>query len=73
MPHALKYIKDGSGHKTSVVVPIKVWEDLNASYQTLQKKLTIINGIRSGLSEIRQSKKTGKKLQILKKFSTIKN
>lgn len=68
MPNALKYIVDDSGHKTSVLVPVKVWEDLNANYQKLQKKLNILNGISEGLNEVRQAKKTGRKLQTLKDF-----
>lgn len=68
MPDALRYIVDNSGHKTSVLVPVKVWEDLNNNYQRLQKKLTILNGISEGLNEVRQANKTGKKLQTLKDF-----
>ena len=68
MPDALKYIIDDSGHKTSVLVPVKVWEDLNNNYQRLQKKLNILNGISEGLNEVRQAKKTEKKLQTLKDF-----
>ena len=68
MPDALKYIIDNSGHKTSVLVPVKVWEDLNNNYQRLQKKLNILNGISEGLNEVRQAKKTEKKLQTLKDF-----
>lgn len=41
MPNTLKYIVDDKGHKTSVLVPVKVWEDLNAHYQKLQKTLDI--------------------------------
>ncbi len=68
MPNALKYIVDDSGHKTSVLVPVKVWEDLNANYQKIQKKLNILNGISEGLNEVRRAKKTGRKLQTLKEF-----
>ena len=68
MHDALKYIIDDSGHKTSVLVPVKVWEDLNNNYQRLQKKLNILNGISEGLNEVRQVKKTEKKLQPLKDF-----
>lgn len=68
MPDALKYIVDNSGHKTSVLVPVKVWEDLNTNYQKLQKKLDILNSINVGLAEVRQAKKTGRKLQTLKEF-----
>jgi len=66
MHSTLKYIVDDSGHKTSVLVPVKVWEDLNANYQRLQKKLDILNSISDGLNEVKQTKNTGKKLQTLK-------
>ena len=39
MPDALKYIVNESGQKTSVLVPVKVWDDLNANYKKLQNKL----------------------------------
>jgi len=47
---------------------VKVWDDLNASYQRLQKKLDILNNISDGLNEVKQTKNTGKKLQTLKDF-----
>ena len=68
MSRAIKYIIDDSGHKTSVLVPIKMWEELNTNYQQLYKKLEVLNGIRKGLAEVKQAKKTGKKLQTLKDF-----
>jgi len=68
MGNAVKYLIDDSGNKTSVLVPVKVWEDLNANYEKLQAKLTILSGIRNGLDEIKKHKKTGKKLQTLKDF-----
>ncbi|MEJ7739715.1 MAG: hypothetical protein WKF97_20000 [Chitinophagaceae bacterium] len=68
MPSTLKYIVDDSGHKTSVLVPVKVWDDLNANYQRLQKKLDILNNISDGFNEVKQTKNTGKKLQTLKDF-----
>ena len=68
MPGALKYIRDESGNKTSVLVPVKMWEDLNANYQKLQKKMEIFASIREGLKEVEQAKKTEKKLQTLKDF-----
>jgi hypothetical protein len=68
MPGALKYIIDESGQKTSVLVPVKVWEDLNTNYQKLQNKLNIFSGIQAGLKEVQGAKKSGKKLQTLKDF-----
>ena len=49
-------------------MPVKVWEDLNNNYQKLQKKLKIFSNISDGLNEIKQAKKTGRKLQTLKDF-----
>jgi hypothetical protein len=68
MPEVLKYIVDNRGQKTSVLVPVKIWEDLNTNYQRLQKKLNILSSITEGLNEVKQSKKTGRKLQTLKDF-----
>lgn len=68
MPDLLKYVIDEDGHKSSVLVPLKVWEDLNNDYQKLQKKLEILNGLSEGLIEVRDAKKTGRKLQTLKEF-----
>jgi hypothetical protein len=68
MPNALKYIVDEHGQKTSVLVPVKVWEDLNDNYQKLQNKLTVFNSIKDGLKEIKQARKTGKNLSTLKDF-----
>ncbi len=68
MPEALKYIIDNTGQKTSVLIPVKVWEDLNNNYQKLQNKLNILNSISEGLNEVKQVKKTGRKLQTLKDF-----
>jgi hypothetical protein len=68
MPDSLKHIVDNSGHRTSALVPVKTWEDLNANYQKLQKKLEILNSISEGLIEVSQAKKTGRKLQTLKDF-----
>lgn len=68
MPTALRFIVDGKGQKSSVLVPVKVWEDLNANYQKLQKKLEVFNGIMEGLDEVRQATKNKRKLQTLKDF-----
>lgn len=68
MASALKYITDDSGKRTSVLVPVKVWEELNTNYEKLQTKLGILNGIRNGLHEVKRTKRSGKKLQTLKDF-----
>ena len=66
MPNSLKYIVDQTGQKTSVLVPVKIWEDLNSNYQLLQNKLEVFKSVQKGLQEVKTSKKTGNKLQTLK-------
>jgi len=62
MSSALKYIIDDNGHKTSVLVPVKTWENLNEKYRKLNKKLTILTGIQQGgISEVKESKKKRQK------------
>ena len=68
MPTPLKYIVDDTGQKTSVLVPVKIWEDLNNNYKKLEQKLKILNGIQQGLLEVNQTKKSGRKLQTMKEF-----
>ncbi len=68
MPTALKYIVDESGQKTSVLVPVKVREDLNANYQRLQNKLSVFSSIQKGLNEVKRARKSKRKIQTLKDF-----
>ena len=59
---------DANGEKTSVMVPLKTWERINADYSKLQNKIRVFTGINEGLAEIKVAKKTGRKLQNLKDF-----
>lgn len=68
MADALKYMIDENGAKTSVVVPLKTWEKINKKYTRLQNKLKVLTGIKDGLKEVEQARKSGKKLQTLKEF-----
>jgi len=68
MAHALKYMIDENGDKTSVLVPLKTWEKINQDYSKLQNKLHVLMGIKEGIAEVREAKKTGKNLQTLKDF-----
>lgn len=68
MPTALKYIVDETGQKTSVLVPVKVWEDLNANYQKLHNKLSVFSSIQQGLREVKSARKSKRKSQTLKDF-----
>ena len=68
MTNGLKYMVDENGDKTSVLVPLKTWEKINQDYSKLQNKLNVLTGIKEGLTEIKDAKKSGKKLQTLKDF-----
>ena len=59
---------DENGNKTSVLVPLKTWEKINEDYSKLQNKLKVLTGIKEGLAEVHDAKKSGKKLQTLKDF-----
>ena len=41
---------------------------MNGDFAKLQTKLLVFKGIRDGLEEIKEAKKSGKKLQTLKEF-----
>jgi hypothetical protein len=68
MAETVKYILDESGHKATVLVPRKVWEELKRNYEELQNKLNVFKSIQTGLKEVKQAKKTGRQLQTLKHF-----
>jgi len=73
MSSALKYIVDDEGHKTSVLVPVKTWEDMSERYEKLKKKLVILTGIQEGILEVKESRKAGKSLQTLSDFLSESN
>jgi hypothetical protein len=73
MSRALKYIVDDKGDKTSVLVPLKMWENINREYNKLQSKLKVMTGIREGIKEVKEAGKSGKKLQTLKNFLSESN
>lgn len=68
MASALKYMIDEKGEKTSVLVPLKTWERMNQEYNKLQNKLKVLTGIKEGIKEVKEARKSGKKLQTLKDF-----
>ena len=73
MSTALKYIVDEKGHKTSVLVPVKTWENLNEKYKKLDKKLSILTGIQNGINEVKDAGTNGKSLQSLSDFLSESN
>ena len=68
MSQALPYIVDESGQKTTVLVPVALWESLNDKYQKLQAKFAVFESIKSGMEEVKRVKKSGETLPTLKEF-----
>ena len=68
MATPIQFIIDDEGHKKSVIVPYKQWEELNQRYEKLNNKLQILTGIQEAMTEVASSLKTGKKLQSLSDF-----
>ncbi|GAA4439090.1 hypothetical protein GCM10023188_35150 [Pontibacter saemangeumensis] len=68
MATPIQFIVDNEGHKKSVIVPYKQWEELNQRYEKLNNKVHILTGIKEALEEVAHSRKTGKKLQTLSDF-----
>jgi len=62
MGNALKYMVDENGDKTSVLVPLKTWEKINQDYSKLQNKIKVLTGLKEGINEVKQAKRSGKKL-----------
>jgi hypothetical protein len=60
--NALKYMVDENGDKTSVLVPLKTWEKINQDYSKLQNKIKVLTGLKVGINEVKQAKRSGKKL-----------
>lgn len=68
MSNTIQFMVDEKGEKTSVLIPLKIWEKINHDYTRLQNKLSVFTAIKDGLQEINAVKKSGKKLQTLKDF-----
>jgi hypothetical protein len=68
MSAALKYIVNSKGDKISVIVPIKTWQKINKDFTKLQQKNKLTANLKEAFEEIRESKRTGKKMQTLKEF-----
>ena len=73
MEKTLHYVVDDKGNRSSVLVSINTWEDLNTKYNKLLKKVSILTGIQKGFEEVAEARKSGKKLQTLKDFLDERN
>ena len=68
MPNQIQISTDEHGNKTSVIVPYEDWAKMNERLKALQNKLKIFSGIREGIQEVKEARKTGRELQNLADF-----
>jgi len=68
MATPIQYIIDNDGHTKSVIVPFKQWEELNQRYERLNNKVQVLTGLQQAIKEVKNARKTGKKLQTLADF-----
>jgi len=68
MATPIQFIIDKEGHKKSVIVPCKQWEELNQRYEKLNNKVQILTGIGEAIKKVAHARKTGKKLKTLSNF-----
>lgn len=73
LKYSLKAILREKGDKTSVLVPVKILKKMNDDFIKIQHKLRVLTGIKSSLSEIKEAKRSGEKLQTLKDFLNESN
>jgi len=64
----LQYITDPAGNKTAVVIPYSEWTAFERKYQKLLKKLDVLDTIRDGIREVKESRRKGVPLQSLEDF-----
>jgi hypothetical protein len=68
MATSIQFIIDNEGHKKSVIVPFKQWEEMNQRYEKLNNKVQVLTGVQEAMKEVAQARKTGKKLPTLTDF-----
>ncbi|MDQ3322272.1 MAG: hypothetical protein M3525_07565 [Acidobacteriota bacterium] len=64
----IQYYTDEKGNKISVIISFKDWKKLNSRLENLQNKLGILTSVQNGINEVKESRKTGRKLQSLTDF-----
>lgn len=61
----MQVVLNSKGKKASVLVPFAKWQKLNSDFAKLQNKLHVLMGINEGLQEIKEAKRSGKKMKTL--------
>jgi hypothetical protein len=56
----VQYVVDDSGKKNSVLIPSSIWKKMNHENERLQNKISVLTGIKKGILEVKNFKKSGK-------------
>lgn len=68
MDITLNYITDEQGQKMSVIISYQEWLMFEAAYKKLSNKLSVLKSIKTGIQEVKESRKKGVELQSLEDF-----
>ncbi len=69
MLSTIQYITDAAGNKTSVIVPIDEWDAVSRDAKEAnraKRELEILIGIREALEEVKEAKRTGRELPLVR-------
>ncbi len=65
---SVKYITDGNGKQSAVIVPLKEWVQINEKNEKLKNKLKVLTGMKDAINEVKSIKKQKKKGKSLSQF-----
>lgn len=68
MANEIQYYTDSKGNKVSVIVSFEEWQKLNDRLESLENKLKVFKSVRDGINEVKEARKTNRKLQTLSEF-----
>jgi hypothetical protein len=68
MIEEIEYCVDGKGNKIYATVHYKYWESITKQNTKLKTKLNFISGVNEALTEVKEARKAGEKLQTLAAF-----
>ena len=68
MAASVQYLTNDAGERTSVVIPYAAWAKLRQERQLLRQKLQVMQGIASGMAEVKAAKAAGQPLPSLRAF-----
>ncbi len=64
----IQYYTDEEGNKTSVIISYEDWKKLNSRLENLRNKLRVLKSVQNGINEVKEAKKSDRKLESLTSF-----